>query len=297
MIGGATTSRAHTAVKVDGKYDGPVVWVKDASRSVPTLAALLSDAQRPKLLADVKADYDSLRDAARRQARPADAHATSRRGPTARPIDWDGYEPPAPKEPGIHVLDDYDLGRAARLHRLAAVLQRLGDEGQVPRHPQQPDHRRDRARALRRRAGDARPGHRGEVADRQRRVRLLPGQRGGRRHRGLHRRVPHRGPHHAAPPAPAGRAPRGRAQPVAGRLRRPARDRAARPRRRVRGHRRARRPGPHQRRSRRATTTTPRSCSSRSPTGSPRRSPSGCTSGSAPSSGATCPTRTSTTRT
>ena len=47
MIGGATTSRAHTAVKVDGKYDGPVVWVKDASRSVPTLAALLSDTQRP----------------------------------------------------------------------------------------------------------------------------------------------------------------------------------------------------------------------------------------------------------
>ena len=57
------------------------------------------------------------------------------------------------------------------------------------------------------------------------------------------------------------------------------------------------RPGPHRRRSRRPTTTTPRSCSSRSPTGSPRRSRSGCTSGSAPSSGATSPTRTSTTRT
>ena len=59
--------------------------------------------------------------------------------------------------------------RAARLHRLAAVLQRLGDEGQVPRHPQQPDDRRGRAQALRRRAGDARPDHRREVADRQRR--------------------------------------------------------------------------------------------------------------------------------
>ena len=43
LIGGATTSRAHTAVKIDQKYDGPVVWVKDASRSVPTAAALLSD--------------------------------------------------------------------------------------------------------------------------------------------------------------------------------------------------------------------------------------------------------------
>src|SRR5688500_16733688 len=61
LIGGATTSRAHTAVKVDPKYDGPVVWVKDASRSVPTAAALLDDRQRDALLATVKDDYDALR--------------------------------------------------------------------------------------------------------------------------------------------------------------------------------------------------------------------------------------------
>ena len=51
--------------------------------------------------------------------------------------------------------------RAARLHRLAALLQRLGDEGEVPRHPQQPGHRRGGAQAVRRRAGHARPAHRG----------------------------------------------------------------------------------------------------------------------------------------
>ena len=56
LIGGATTSRAHTALKIDPHYKAPTVWVKDASRSVPTAAALLSDEQRPKLLADVKAD-------------------------------------------------------------------------------------------------------------------------------------------------------------------------------------------------------------------------------------------------
>ena len=50
LIGGATTSRAHTAVKVDRKYDGPVVWVKDASRSVPVVSPLLSDERRPALL-------------------------------------------------------------------------------------------------------------------------------------------------------------------------------------------------------------------------------------------------------
>jgi 5-methyltetrahydrofolate--homocysteine methyltransferase len=108
MIGGATTSRAHTAVKVDGKYDGPVVWVKDASRSVPTLAALLSDEQRPKLLADVKTDYDSLRERhAAKHDRPMLKLQQARDNRT--PIVWDGYEPPAPKEPGIHVLEDYDL--------------------------------------------------------------------------------------------------------------------------------------------------------------------------------------------
>lgn len=108
LIGGATTSRAHTAVKVDGKYDGPVIWVKDASRSVPTLAALLSDAQRPKLMADVQADYDSLRTRhAAKTDRPQVSIDAARANAT--PIDWDGYAPPAPREGGVHVLADYPV--------------------------------------------------------------------------------------------------------------------------------------------------------------------------------------------
>ena len=62
LIGGATTSRAHTSVKIDPAYEGPVVWVKDASRSVPVAAALLSDEQRPKLMAETKAEYDQIRE-------------------------------------------------------------------------------------------------------------------------------------------------------------------------------------------------------------------------------------------
>ena len=108
LIGGATTSRAHTAVKVDGKYDGAVVWVKDASRSVPTLAALLSDTQRPKLLADIKADYDSLRERhAIKHDRPMTTLEDARANRT--PIEWEGYHPPAPRQPGTHVLEDYDI--------------------------------------------------------------------------------------------------------------------------------------------------------------------------------------------
>ena len=61
LVGGATTSRAHTAVKVDPRYEGPVVWVKDASRSVPVAAALLNDTLRPTLMADVDTDFAALR--------------------------------------------------------------------------------------------------------------------------------------------------------------------------------------------------------------------------------------------
>ncbi|GAA4716388.1 methionine synthase [Nocardioides conyzicola] len=108
LIGGATTSRAHTAVKVDGKYDQPVVWVKDASRSVPMLAALLSDTQRPKVMADVKADYDSLRERhAAKHDRPMLSLEKARANRT--PIDWTDYQPPAPRQPGTHVLTGYDL--------------------------------------------------------------------------------------------------------------------------------------------------------------------------------------------
>jgi 5-methyltetrahydrofolate--homocysteine methyltransferase len=97
IIGGATTSRAHTAVKVDQKYHGPVIWVKDASRSVPVVAALLSNEQRPALLADVAADYTSLREryAARKDAKVILPIKDARADRT--PIDWTGYRPPRPR--------------------------------------------------------------------------------------------------------------------------------------------------------------------------------------------------------
>ncbi|HVW80263.1 MAG TPA: methionine synthase [Mycobacteriales bacterium] len=111
LIGGATTSRAHTAVKVDRKYHGPVVWVKDASRSVPVVAALLSDDQRPGLLAELEADYNSLREryAARSEAKVILPLEVARANPT--PIDWSAYRPPRPRllaqqAPDVHHDDE-----------------------------------------------------------------------------------------------------------------------------------------------------------------------------------------------
>ncbi len=105
LIGGATTSRAHTAVKVDPRYDGAVVWVKDASRSVPVTAALLDERQREKLLADVQTDYEALRTRhAAKNDRPLATVADARAART--PIEWQGYRPPRPR---LLLQQDHDV--------------------------------------------------------------------------------------------------------------------------------------------------------------------------------------------
>ncbi|BBY35340.1 methionine synthase [Mycolicibacter minnesotensis] len=109
LIGGATTSRAHTAVKISPRRSGPVVWVKDASRSVPVAAALLDDKQRPALLESTEADYASLRERhAQKNERPMVPLEKARANRT--PIEWDGYTPPVPAiGVGVREFLDYDL--------------------------------------------------------------------------------------------------------------------------------------------------------------------------------------------
>ena len=109
LIGGATTSRAHTAVKVSPRRSGPVVWVKDASRSVPVAAALLDDKQRPALLAATETDYAALRERhAQKSERPMLTLEKARANRT--PIEWDGYTPPVPAAGiGVREFLDYDI--------------------------------------------------------------------------------------------------------------------------------------------------------------------------------------------
>jgi 5-methyltetrahydrofolate--homocysteine methyltransferase len=86
-----------------------VIWVKDASRSVPVVAALLSDEQRPTLLADVRADFDSVRErhAARTAERPLTALEQARRNAT--PVDWGAHRPQKPALLGVETLLEHDL--------------------------------------------------------------------------------------------------------------------------------------------------------------------------------------------
>ncbi|MES1929194.1 B12-dependent methionine synthase [Salinisphaera dokdonensis CL-ES53] len=98
LIGGATTSRAHTAVKIDPAYDGAVMWVKDASRSVPVASRMVSKDAREKLVAELKEDYDKLRE--RHANKKKDKFLTladARSNGVA--LDWENYEPPRPKLP------------------------------------------------------------------------------------------------------------------------------------------------------------------------------------------------------
>jgi len=112
LIGGATCSRVHTAVKIAPKYEGPVVYVPDASRSVGVCSELLSDERAAKYIDELRADYDKVRELhAGKKAVPMVTLAAARinRAPT----DWTGYEPPKPKFLGRRVFKNYDLAELA----------------------------------------------------------------------------------------------------------------------------------------------------------------------------------------
>ena len=111
MIGGATTSRVHTAVKISPHYDGPVVYVPDASRSVSVAQSLLSE-QAAKYIDELNADYDKVRTQhANKKQTPMWPLAKARANAT--PIDWAGYTPPVPKFIGRRVFKNFDLAELA----------------------------------------------------------------------------------------------------------------------------------------------------------------------------------------
>ncbi|CAB3767947.1 methionine synthase [Paraburkholderia humisilvae] len=112
LIGGATTSRVHTAVKIAPHYEGPVVYVPDASRSVSVASSLLSDEGATKYLDELKADYERIRHQhANRKAQPMVTLAQARANRTK--IDWSTYQPVRPKFIGRRVFKNYDLNELA----------------------------------------------------------------------------------------------------------------------------------------------------------------------------------------
>lgn len=109
LIGGATTSRVHTAVKVAPHYSGPIVHVLDASRSVPVAGKLIGENSRAKFESDTKSEYKEL--AIQHAARQADKIILpwSEALENKLVLDWQAYTPPTPLQKGIHVYQDIAL--------------------------------------------------------------------------------------------------------------------------------------------------------------------------------------------
>jgi 5-methyltetrahydrofolate--homocysteine methyltransferase len=109
LIGGATTSRAHTAVKIAPNYTGPVVYVPDASRSVPVVQSLLSADSRESYLVEVRKDYERIREQHRDKKGPGPLLPIAEARRLGHKTDWSSYVPPLPAKPGLTVLQRYPL--------------------------------------------------------------------------------------------------------------------------------------------------------------------------------------------
>ena len=133
LIGGATTSKLHTAVKIEPHYSGPVVHVVDASRAVGVASNLISETKRDDFVAGVKAEYEQarIRRASREGQRSARSLADARANRV--PIDWAKHEVRIPAQPGITVIESQDLTQLAEYIDWTPFFQAWELRGVYPR--------------------------------------------------------------------------------------------------------------------------------------------------------------------
>ncbi len=131
LIGGATTSRVHTAVKISPHYDGPVVYVPDASRSVGVCSDLLSDERASRFIAELKTDYEKVRQLHASKKQTPLVSLSQARANKHR-IDWSACTPHAPKFVGRRVIRNYDLTELAEYIDWAPFFQTWDLAGPFP---------------------------------------------------------------------------------------------------------------------------------------------------------------------
>jgi 5-methyltetrahydrofolate--homocysteine methyltransferase len=115
MIGGATTSPMHTALRIEPEYDNGVFWVKDASRAVGVARQLIEPRQREELRKKTAKEYQVLRDRRKGGSKRQPPVSLERARANRLRIDWEAIGPERPLQPGLHVLDDYPIGELAEL--------------------------------------------------------------------------------------------------------------------------------------------------------------------------------------
>ncbi|WP_136444045.1 methionine synthase [Pacificoceanicola onchidii] len=115
LIGGATTSKVHTAVKIAPRYDlGQAVYVTDASRAVGVVGALLSETQKPDYVESIRTEYADVAEKHARSERAKNRLPLAKARANALALDWDGFTPAQPSFTGTKVIEDWDLAVIAR---------------------------------------------------------------------------------------------------------------------------------------------------------------------------------------
>ncbi len=134
LIGGATTSKVHTAVKIAPRYNrNQAIYVTDASRAVGVVSSLLSTTQRDGYIDGIRAEYDEVAERHERAERAKQRLPLAAARANAMRIDWSGYDVPAPKFTGPRVIDDWDLAEIARYIDWTPFFQTWELKGVYPR--------------------------------------------------------------------------------------------------------------------------------------------------------------------
>ena len=133
LIGGATTSRVHTAVKIEPNYRGPTVWVPDASRSVGVCTTLMSDELKPEYVRKVKEDNEKTRQQHKGKKGQGPHHSIVEARKHGLKTDWSAYVPPTPRVLGLKVFSDYSLDEISRFIDWTPFFQTWELSGRYPK--------------------------------------------------------------------------------------------------------------------------------------------------------------------
>ena len=133
LIGGATTSKAHTAVKIEQNYDQPVVYVSNASRAVGVCQKLLNPKNKPEFVEKLNLDYDRVREQhANKRPRSAPIGLTQARANAAK-LDWENYKPTVPNQLGVQVINNMSISVLREYIDWTPFFMTWGLAGKYPR--------------------------------------------------------------------------------------------------------------------------------------------------------------------
>jgi 5-methyltetrahydrofolate--homocysteine methyltransferase len=133
LIGGATTSRVHTAVKIEPGYGGPTVWVPDASRSVGVCTMLVSPELRPDYMRKMREEYERVREQHRSKKGQSQIQPIAQARANALKTDWAALRPEPPRRIGVQVFQAYSLEEIAALIDWTPFFQTWELAGRYPR--------------------------------------------------------------------------------------------------------------------------------------------------------------------